>query len=432
MSYNLEEKSKIISEKTIEKNDILSNTLVLNNTGKTISINYKINDLKNDEVEKKNTGLSFINQNVKKQKYRNPSIDLIRLIGMYNIILDHFLFYGELYNKYPKFKKHLNFLHILIDWHNNGFALISGIIGYKTNRYSNLLYLWLVVFFYSFGIHFYIKHFKRNYVINYNISIDCFPVIFHRYWYFTAYFGMYLFLPLINKGISNITKNEFRLIIITTLGIFIFWKDFKNPYEDVFKMREGLSMIWLLTYYLTGAYIGKYPIYFSGIKKFIFYMICFFIYLFPSYLYIKIENNELNFGDGFFLKKIELILKGMLRNRYDSFIKISQSLIVCLILLPIRYNEYITKVICFLGPLAFGIYLIHIHPLLINNFLRHIFDDHPKDIGLISLLIISYFKTLKMFIFCVIVDYLRNMLFKALKIRKICIFLEDKIYKISC
>jgi len=53
MSYNLEEKSKIISEKTIEKNDILSNTLVLNSTGKTISINYKINDLKNDEVEKK-------------------------------------------------------------------------------------------------------------------------------------------------------------------------------------------------------------------------------------------------------------------------------------------------------------------------------------------------------------------------------------------
>jgi surface polysaccharide O-acyltransferase-like enzyme len=214
-------------------------------------------------------------------KKRNPGVDLVRLIGAYNIVLNHFLFIGGGLKIFSKHEKQLNFLHIFTDWHNNGFALISGIVGFRTNRYSNLMHLWLVVFFYSAGIHFYIKHFKKNYVIKYNISIDCFPVIFHRYWYFTAYFGMYLFLPLINKGISCLTKNEFRLVIISTLGIFIFWKDFKNPYEDVFKMREGLSMIWLLTYYIVGAYIGKYPIHFSGIKKFIFNMICFFISFSP-------------------------------------------------------------------------------------------------------------------------------------------------------
>ena len=34
------------------------------------------------------------------------------------------------------------------------------------------------------------------------------PVIFNRYWYFTTYFGMYLFLPVINKGIENLTKGN--------------------------------------------------------------------------------------------------------------------------------------------------------------------------------------------------------------------------------
>ena len=33
--------------------------------------------------------------------------------------------------------------------------------------------------------------------------------------YFTAYFGMYLYLPVINKGISLLTKSEFKLVVIS-------------------------------------------------------------------------------------------------------------------------------------------------------------------------------------------------------------------------
>ena len=34
------------------------------------------------------------------------------------------------------------------------------------------------------------------------LNKDYYPMIFNRYWYFTAYFGMYLILPVINKGIA--------------------------------------------------------------------------------------------------------------------------------------------------------------------------------------------------------------------------------------
>ena len=34
--------------------------------------------------------------------------------------------------------------------------------------------------------------------------------------------------------------------------------DFINPNKDVFNMRSGNSMIWLMIYYLIGAYIEKY------------------------------------------------------------------------------------------------------------------------------------------------------------------------------
>ena len=63
------------------------------------------------------------------KKKRNPGIDFVRLISMYFVILNHILFIGEAFKKYHKYKKQLNNLHIFTDWHNNGFALISGIVG---------------------------------------------------------------------------------------------------------------------------------------------------------------------------------------------------------------------------------------------------------------------------------------------------------------
>ena len=49
------------------------------------------------------------------------------------------------YNRY----KQLNLLNIICNWHVSSLAAISGLIGYKTFKYSNLLYLWFQTFFYS-------------------------------------------------------------------------------------------------------------------------------------------------------------------------------------------------------------------------------------------------------------------------------------------
>jgi hypothetical protein len=50
---------------------------------------------------------------------------------------------------------------------------------------------------------------------------------------------MYLFLPVINRGISVLSKFELKLVILSTLGILVFWRDYKNPNKDVFVMKEG-------------------------------------------------------------------------------------------------------------------------------------------------------------------------------------------------
>ena len=276
---------------------------------------------------------------------------------------------------------------------------------------SNLLYLWLTVFFYSVGIHLYVKNFKKTYIIKDNISVELFPIIFQRYWYFTAYFGMYLFLPVINKGISCLSKYEFKLVIMSTLGIFVFWRDFKNPDKDVFNLNSGNSMIWLLIYYLTGAYIGKYRIDLFGLKKYIYLLLYLLIFIFCSYLYIKIYKNDINSENLNSHKEFIFTLRKMLSKRFDSVLKVTQSIITCLFFLQIHYNKNIAKIICFLGPLIFGVYLIHIHPIIKYNLLRNIFKNESNNISLNSTIILILLKSLKMLIVCIFIDYFRNKLF---------------------
>ena len=361
-----------------------------------------------------------------KNKKRDPGIDIIRLIAMYCIVMNHILLYTNAYDKFYKSKKQLKYLNIFTDWHNDGFILISGIVGYKSNRYSNLLYLWLTVLFYSLGIHLYYRINKKNFIEINSISIDFFPIIFQKYWYFTAYFGMYLFLPVINKGISILSKYEHKLVVITTLGFFVIWKDFKNPTNDVFNMVSGNSMIWFMTFYLTGAYIGKYRAIYFGIKKYLYCFILLFIFTFFSYFYIEMKINN-NYNGNIL---VFTFLMKIFTWRYDSFLKITQSITACLLFLQISYNKYIEKITCFLGPHVFGIYLIHNNKLIKNNIIKQIFSKTPNDLTLNSTIFILLLKSLEICIFSIIIDYLRNLLFNILRLRKICIFFEQLLLKI--
>jgi hypothetical protein len=195
--------------------------------------------------------------NINKRKIRNPGIDLIRVLGMYAIIVHHILYFSKLFVKYKQYKE-LVLMNISCFWHVSSYALISGYIGYKSHKYSNLLYLWICVFFYSIGI-IYLFEYKSK--TNYGKKFEYyFPVYFNKFWYFTKYFGMYLFLPVFNKGIIYLTKCELRIAVISLILIYVVFKDIIAPYKDTFVMSSGYSVIWLLIYYLAGAYLGKFKI----------------------------------------------------------------------------------------------------------------------------------------------------------------------------
>lgn len=79
-----------------------------------------------------------------------------------------------------------------------------------------------------------------------------FPVTFQRLWYFSAYMLLMFISPIINKGIENIDKRTFQIIVCALL-IWVY----------VIRLYFGCndcSFINMLTIYLVGRYLRSYPI----------------------------------------------------------------------------------------------------------------------------------------------------------------------------
>lgn len=369
-----------------------------------------------------------INRDKKKSKIRNPGIDLLRIVSMYGIIISHTLGHGGGYRKYRRYKKLLLF-DAIFSWHINGFGLISGIVDYKKYKYSNLLYLWICVSFYSTIINLYYQKYKPLTVINDKLLFEFFPVIYNKYWYFTKYFGMYLFLPIINKGIENLTKSELKILVLSLYGIII-WRYYKNVIVDVFCIRSGNSVIWYIILYITGGFIGKYNIIYNGIKKYIIcliYLIIFVSTTLISYYLPRYNFNNIKIN---YIKRIIILIKCFVDRKYDSIPKILQSISITLFLIQIKYNKYLSKIISFFGPLTFGIYLIHDNNLIRKNLISTLYISLPNNLSLNSIIKYTFIQVSKIFIICSIIDYMRNIIFIILRIRNLCIFFENITYKI--
>ena len=127
------------------------------------------------------------------------------------IVIHHLLNHGQGLLKYRKYYQ-IQLLYIICMWHVNSFGIISGIVGNTTHKFSNLFNLWIITIFYL--LLFYIIY-NRQYTfpINNDFITNIFPVIYQKYWYFTAYFGKNPFLPVINSGISILPQIVVKKIV---------------------------------------------------------------------------------------------------------------------------------------------------------------------------------------------------------------------------
>ena len=364
----------------------------------------------------------------KNKKERNSGVDLLRILGMIDLIASHIIL--RLYDQFPRYSKDVKYMAIITNWHISNFGIISGIFGHKINKYSNLLHMWLWVLYYSLGIHYFYKRFYPKKLTNIPENEYFLPLLSNHYWYFTSYFKMYLFLPIINKGLNYIDKTELIIIILSLYGILFIWKDLKSKERGNF--CKDTSAKTLLCYYLLGAYIGKFVLnqnkdskrIINIIKNIIYYLIL---------IYIFIKSSNITYDSTFYEgnNKYKLILKKLFYNTSNSMAMVLQSLSLCLFFTRIKYNKYIGKIITFFGPLAFSVYLIHNHiDVRGSRFLTWLFSKYSSNLTPKYIALYILYESLRVFIGCIAIDYIRFLIFKLLKVSEICVFLEKMVFAI--
>ena len=238
---------------------------------------------------------------------------------------------------------------------------------------------------------------------------------------------MYLFVPLINKALSIVNQKELLIIVISHFGIFIIWKDLINFKSDPFQFHYGYSILGLLIFYIAGAYFGKYIIKANKNRNLFYYLFCMFIYISSTllcYYCCMIFDRER------FKIKILIHLIQIFSQRINSFAMILQIISLTLIFTQIKYNIFICKIISYIGHLTFGVYLIHFNEYIKSFELKKIFDNYNVSTPLKTLIYLVYIRSIQIYIICLIIEYMRYLLFKILKIREICILIEKFINNI--
>jgi surface polysaccharide O-acyltransferase-like enzyme len=341
------------------------------------------------------------------KKDRNYGVDFLRIASMFMVLILHILGGGGVLDVVAPFSANFCiswFFEIASCCAVNCYALISGYVGLKSKpRYSNIVMMWLQVAFYSIGISA-ILFFAGKCDLN-DVIKSFLPVTFSKYWYFTAYFLMWFFIPVMNAAVEHISESQLKMILIVT-GILMFPV---SGLTDAFGIKSGYGVIWLSYLYLAGAYIRKSECFKDkSSKKYIFvYLGCISFTFISKVLLVAFDRQE-----GVFMT-------------YYSPTTVLSAIALLAFFLNVKFSKTLIKIISFVSPLAFGVYLIHMHPTLfeISMMGKFLFlaDDSPI-IMLIS--IIGY--AIVIFIACILVEYIRKLLFDLLRVKKILVFLEEK------
>lgn len=349
--------------------------------------------------------MNLLNYKIKKD--RNYGIDFLRIISMFFIVILHCLGRGGLLASVtinsPQYKLAW-LMEITAFCAVDVFALISGYASFRKAenkvRYEKLILLWLQVVFINILVTGIFLIIRPELVTKKEILISFFPISMGPYWYFTAYAGMFIFLPLINKAIEKCDEKTLKYIFISIIIVFSFFETFFNK----FYLINGYSLIWISILYVLGAIMKKCDIG-KNIKPRYAFIGIIALYLI-TYLY-KIYGFE-------YTRLGITITKNLLIN-YISPTILGISILYIICFSKIKFNDTLKKIIIFLTPSVFSVYLFNDHNLISSNLIynRFTYLFNESLIRIIGDILI--FSTI-FFIISILLDKIRIIIFNKIHI----------------
>ena len=193
---------------------------------------------------------------------RNYGIDTLRIVSMVFVILLHLTGIGGICGNSELMSPQF-LISQLIRMGTfcavNCYALISGYVGWsRTPKLSSLLNLWVKVVLFCVVITVATQLRAPEAVGLPDLWKAFTPVKEAKYWYFSAYVGLFFFLPLLNHAIRNISGRE-AVLSVTGLILIVLWLPY-SQIRQVFQMGNGYSALWLMILYIVGGLMSRFEI----------------------------------------------------------------------------------------------------------------------------------------------------------------------------
>lgn len=80
------------------------------------------------------------------------------------------------------------------------------------------------------------------------------PLVTTQYWFFSMYFGMMLFAPIMNEFVN---KTELKKVIVILLSLVSTFTILSIVNGNVFELKGGYSVLWFIVLYMCGATLNK-------------------------------------------------------------------------------------------------------------------------------------------------------------------------------
>lgn len=345
-----------------------------------------------------------MNRNTIKESTRNHGIDLLRIVCMLQILMLHILLFNGLLSESFSTNNNLCWLLESISINAvNCYALITGYVGCTSKwKPSRFLFLWATTSFYLLLFGCLDIIFSATVQVNIFLFIfrSFFPMFTNSYWYFTHYFYLFLLIPGLNYCLNTFKGKHICICLsIITLYLFLF--------PEV--ANQGYSFVWLSVLYLWGGLIKKNENHItihSSILITIYYLCITLTWL--SSIYEFIDYNLLQY--------ISPTIWG--------------SSVILLLLFKKSCPQKTKKAIEFLSPLAFSVYLIHLHPFVYNRLITIYDSNKILEMPSLNMLLLLCLTDLALYIFCTLIDIIRKKIFDYFKILFHCKHIEKKFFHI--
>ncbi len=349
---------------------------------------------------------------------RNSGIDLLKITAMFMVVLLHVWGPGGILFEVKSGTSHFQaawLLEFMLFCAINCYGIISGYVCLNSRyRYTNLILLWIQVALYNVVITAYYFFSQPDIVTKSDLISAFFPISNNTYWYFTAYAGMFLLIPLFNRAARSLTKKQFAVILTTLFFALCVLPCIFN--RDIFSTGWGYSTLWLSFLYLTGAYVKMYGIFNNNslIALSVYIgsvLISWGVKLFEEYLAPSAYWSDLASGRVAQYTSPFMFLAGL------SLVAVFSNL---------RLPKPVSKITAVAAPCTFGVYILHTQ---VNVWYKIITYKYASFVNfpVYKMILSAIGVALCIFVVLWIVDYIRSVIFKILRIKPLLLKLENKI-----